>query len=259
MGRKPWDQGMSRKHILDAIEGRCAGWGPTMSTSTSCTAIDPPTPIDEALEALDTVVQCGKARYVGVSNWLAYRVARALGRGELKNWRASTASSRATTCCSAPSSATCCRYARRKASRSSRTTRSPAACSPASTATPNRRRRAPASRSAAGARYQARYWHEREFETVEALRAVANEAGMSMTTMAVALGAGQPGHHRADHRRQPSRAARRQPRGSGRAPLPARPQGQAGRDHPWLARGRRRSLKRSAPRSAGACRPGRHW
>ena len=43
------------------------------------------TPIDEALEALDTIVRAGKARYVGVSNWPAHRVARALGRSEIKN------------------------------------------------------------------------------------------------------------------------------------------------------------------------------
>jgi aryl-alcohol dehydrogenase-like predicted oxidoreductase len=37
----------------------------------------------------------------------------------------------------------------------------------------------------AGARYQERYWHDREFESVEALRGVAAEAGISMATMAV--------------------------------------------------------------------------
>jgi aryl-alcohol dehydrogenase-like predicted oxidoreductase len=38
----------------------------------------------------------------------------------------------------------------------------------------------------AGARYQARYWHEREFATIESLRKVAQEAGMSMVALAVA-------------------------------------------------------------------------
>ena len=37
----------------------------------------------------------------------------------------------------------------------------------------------------AGPRYQERYWNDAEFETVEALRAVAAEAGMSMATMAM--------------------------------------------------------------------------
>ena len=54
-----------------------------MSISTSCIATIRDTPIDEALDALDTVVRSGKARYVGVSNWPAHRVARALGRSEL--------------------------------------------------------------------------------------------------------------------------------------------------------------------------------
>ena len=38
----------------------------------------------------------------------------------------------------------------------------------------------------AGARYQERYWHDREFETVEQLKGVAAEAGLSLATMAVA-------------------------------------------------------------------------
>jgi aryl-alcohol dehydrogenase (NADP+) len=37
----------------------------------------------------------------------------------------------------------------------------------------------------AGPRYQERYWHDAEFETVEALRGIAAEAGMSMATLAV--------------------------------------------------------------------------
>jgi aryl-alcohol dehydrogenase (NADP+) len=38
----------------------------------------------------------------------------------------------------------------------------------------------------AAKRYQERYWNDREFETIEALRALGNEAGMSMATMAIA-------------------------------------------------------------------------
>jgi aryl-alcohol dehydrogenase-like predicted oxidoreductase len=43
---------------------------------------DPVTPVDETVEAFDAVVRSGKARYVGVSNYHAYRVARSLGRSE---------------------------------------------------------------------------------------------------------------------------------------------------------------------------------
>ncbi len=41
------------------------------------------TPLDETLHALDTIVRSGKARYIGVSNFLAYRLARALGRADV--------------------------------------------------------------------------------------------------------------------------------------------------------------------------------
>jgi len=83
MGPKPWEQGMSRKHILDAIEWSLRRLGTDYIDLYQLHGYDADTPIDEALVALDTIVQSGKARYVGVSNWLAYRVARALGRCEL--------------------------------------------------------------------------------------------------------------------------------------------------------------------------------
>ena len=41
---------------------------------------DPVTPIDEMVGAMDTIVRSGRARYIGVSNFLAYRLAKALGR-----------------------------------------------------------------------------------------------------------------------------------------------------------------------------------
>jgi aryl-alcohol dehydrogenase-like predicted oxidoreductase len=40
---------------------------------------DPETPLEETVEAMDAIVRSGKARYIGVSNLLAYRLFRALG------------------------------------------------------------------------------------------------------------------------------------------------------------------------------------
>jgi aryl-alcohol dehydrogenase (NADP+) len=77
MGPKPWDQGMSRKHILDAIDASLKRLQTDYVDLYQLHGFDPSTPIDEALEALDTVVRSGRARYVGVSNWMAHRVARA--------------------------------------------------------------------------------------------------------------------------------------------------------------------------------------
>ena len=84
MGRPKWDQGMSRKHVLDAIDGSLRRLGTDYVDLYQLHSYDPTTPLDEALEALDLVVRSGKARYVGVSNWLAYKVARAVGRSEVK-------------------------------------------------------------------------------------------------------------------------------------------------------------------------------
>jgi 1-deoxyxylulose-5-phosphate synthase len=85
VGTQPWDQSMSRKHILDAIEGPLRRLGTDYVDIYQLHRYDPQTPLDEALEALDTVVRHGKARYVGVSNWPAYKIARGLGRSEVKN------------------------------------------------------------------------------------------------------------------------------------------------------------------------------
>ena len=231
MGPKPWDQGMSRKHILDAIDASLRRLGTDYVDLYQLHRYDPTTPIDEALEALDAVVRAGKARYVGVSNWPAYKVARALGPQRAQGRRrASTRCSRATTCSSAPSSATCCRSARRRAIGvipynplaggllTGKHDATRAATRGTRFTLGTRRRR----------RYQERYWHEREFETVETLRAVAADAGMSMATHGRGLGAREPRHHRADRRREPARAAGRQSRG-GRNAASRRPQEEARR------------------------------
>ena len=84
MGPKPWDQGMSRKHILSAMDASLKRLRTDYVDLYQLHGYDPSTPIDEALEALDAIVRSGRARYVGVSNWPAWRVARGLGRGEVK-------------------------------------------------------------------------------------------------------------------------------------------------------------------------------
>lgn len=82
MGRAPWNRGGSRKHLLDAIDGSLTRLGTDYVDLYQLHFDDPDTPLDETLEALDTIVRAGKARYVGVSNFLAYRLARTIGRAE---------------------------------------------------------------------------------------------------------------------------------------------------------------------------------
>jgi aryl-alcohol dehydrogenase (NADP+) len=84
-GPAAWEQGGSRKHILAAVEGSLRRLGTDYIDLYQLHAPDPSTPIDETLGALDDLVHSGKARYVGCSNFLAYQVARALGRSEARH------------------------------------------------------------------------------------------------------------------------------------------------------------------------------
>ena len=82
MGPARWQQGGSRKHLLEAIDGSLRRLGTDYVDIYQLHFDDPDTPLDETLAALDAIVSAGKARYIGVSNFLAYRLARAVGRTE---------------------------------------------------------------------------------------------------------------------------------------------------------------------------------
>jgi aryl-alcohol dehydrogenase (NADP+) len=84
MGSAPWQQGASRKHLLDAINDSLRRLNTDYVDLYQLHSDDVDTPLDETLEALDIIVKHGKARYIGVSNFLAYRLALALGRSDAK-------------------------------------------------------------------------------------------------------------------------------------------------------------------------------
>jgi 1-deoxyxylulose-5-phosphate synthase len=185
-GPKPWDQGMSRKHILDAIDASLKRLGTDYVDLYQLHGVDPGTPIDEALEALDMVVKAGKARYIGVSNWPAFRIARAVGRSEINHYaRIDSVQPRYNLLfrtferdllplCEEEGIAV---IPYNPLAGGMLTGKHDRASGP-----PEGGR---FQLGNAGARYQERYWHEREFDTVDALKALSNEAGMSMATMAV--------------------------------------------------------------------------
>jgi aryl-alcohol dehydrogenase-like predicted oxidoreductase len=80
MGAAAWDAGNSRKHLLDAIDASLRRLNTDYVDLYQLHMDDPVTPIDEVVGAMDTIVRSGRARYIGVSNFLAYRLAKALGR-----------------------------------------------------------------------------------------------------------------------------------------------------------------------------------
>jgi aryl-alcohol dehydrogenase-like predicted oxidoreductase len=79
------DVGASRGHIMDGVEASLRRLQTDYIDLYQIHGNDAVTPIEETLRALDTLVQQGKVRYIGVSNWLAWKIAKALGISEFKN------------------------------------------------------------------------------------------------------------------------------------------------------------------------------
>ena len=86
MGQGPNDRGASRGHILDQVDESLQRLQTDHIDLYQIHATDPVTPIDETLRALDDCVRQGKVRYVGVSNWAAWRIMKALGISERRDY-----------------------------------------------------------------------------------------------------------------------------------------------------------------------------
>jgi aryl-alcohol dehydrogenase-like predicted oxidoreductase len=79
------DVGASRGHIMDAVDASLRRLQTDHIDLYQIHGNDSITPIDETLRALDTLVQHGKVRYIGVSNWQSWKLAKALAVSEFKN------------------------------------------------------------------------------------------------------------------------------------------------------------------------------
>lgn len=79
MGEGPNMRGASRRHLLSQCRLSMRRLGVDYIDLYQIHAFDPATPIEETLEALDTLVRSGDVRYVGLSNWAAWQVMKALG------------------------------------------------------------------------------------------------------------------------------------------------------------------------------------
>ena len=78
MGRGVNDRGLSRRHLLDQIDASLRRLGTDSIDLYQVHAPDPETPLDETLRALDDIVRSGRARYLGCSNFEAWRLCKAL-------------------------------------------------------------------------------------------------------------------------------------------------------------------------------------
>jgi aryl-alcohol dehydrogenase-like predicted oxidoreductase len=185
-GPSRWDQGASRKHLIDAIDQSLRRLGTDHVDLYQLHGDDPRTPLDETLAALDTIVTSGKARYVGVSNFLAYRLARALGRSDVRdvvrfvsvqpryNLLFREIERELLPLCAEEGLGV---IPYNPLAGGLLTGKYQLGTEPQD----GTRFRL----GTAAERYQDRYWHDREMNTVEQLRSLADEADLSMATMAL--------------------------------------------------------------------------
>jgi aryl-alcohol dehydrogenase-like predicted oxidoreductase len=79
VGHGPNDEGLSRRHILQAVEGSLRRLRTDFVDLYQAHSPDPETPLEETLRAFDDLVRQGKVRYLGCSNYPAWQVALSLG------------------------------------------------------------------------------------------------------------------------------------------------------------------------------------
>ncbi len=186
-GPAPFDAGNSRKHILSAVEDSLRRLQTDYIDLYQLHGYDPATPIDETLGALDDLVHQGKVRYLGCSNFLTYQLVRAVGRTETLRL--------ARLDCVQPRYNLLFRQIEREML--------PYCGEEGIGVIPynpiaggllsgKHVRQSPPPEGTrftlgtAAQNYQDRYWHDREFDTVEAIRELAGEAGADLVTLAVA-------------------------------------------------------------------------
>jgi aryl-alcohol dehydrogenase-like predicted oxidoreductase len=188
MGPAAWDAGNSRKHLLEAVDASLRRLGTDYIDLYQLHMDDPATPLDEVAEAMDAIVRSGKARYIGVSNWLAWRLAKALGRQEALRLTRFVSFQ--------PRYNLLFREVERELFPLAEEDGlavipfNPLAGGLLSgryqpSDTPQTGRFS-AELGGFGAMYHARYWREREFGTVDQVRRIADEQGTPMATLSVA-------------------------------------------------------------------------
>ncbi len=201
MGPSAWDQGASRKHLLDAIDASLRRLGTDYVDLYQLHSDDANTPLDETLEALDVIVRSGKARYIGVSNFLAYRLARALGRADvLRVARFVSVQPRYNLLFR--------QIERELLPLADEEQLAVMPYNPLAGGLLTGKHRVDAAPTSgrftetvgkAGAMYQERYWHQREFETIEKLKTIAAPDGRVFDSGFSCVGAGESAHYVGDY------------------------------------------------------------
>jgi aryl-alcohol dehydrogenase-like predicted oxidoreductase len=86
MGKGPNDVGLSRKHILNAVENSLRRLGTDFIDLYQVHSWDSATPLEETLSTLDGLVKAGKVRYPGVSNFAGFQIQKAIDLSLAHGW-----------------------------------------------------------------------------------------------------------------------------------------------------------------------------
>jgi 1-deoxyxylulose-5-phosphate synthase len=193
-GPQPFHAGNNRRHIFDAIDASLRRLGTDYIDLYQLHGYDPEVTTDETLGVLDAIVRAGKVRYIGCSNYLAYQLARAIGRSDARGFARFVSVQ--------PRYNLLFREFERELF--------PLCLEEGIGVIPynpiagglltgkHDRTKPPSegTRFAFGGRvsqlYQDRYWKDKIFDAVDALKRLADEAGMPLTAMSVAWVLAQP-------------------------------------------------------------------
>jgi aryl-alcohol dehydrogenase (NADP+) len=184
-GPAPFDAGNSRKHIMSAVDASLRRLQTDYIDLYQLHGYDPNTPIDETLSALDDLVRAGKVRYTGCSNFLTYQLVRAYGRSETLSLARFDSVQ--------PRYNLLFRQIEREMlpfCEEEGVGVIPYNPIAGGLLSGKHDRGAPPPEGRftlgnAAQNYQQRYWHSREFDTVEEIRKLADQAGVSLVTLAV--------------------------------------------------------------------------
>ena len=86
LGKGPNDVGSSRFHILESVEGSLRRLGTDHIDIYHMHGFDATTPIEETLDALNTLVRAGKIRYIACSNFSGWHLMKSLAISEKYGW-----------------------------------------------------------------------------------------------------------------------------------------------------------------------------
>ncbi len=193
-GSRPWDAGLSRRHIVGAVEASLRRLQTDYLDLYQLHRPDPLTPIEETLAALTDLVRVGKVRYIGCSNFLAYQVAQALGKSEARGLaRLASVQPRYNLLfreherellplCREEDLAVLPYNVLAGGMLTGKHVRDGGSVTGTRFA-----------EKGTAALYRERYWHDSAFDAVERIRALAGQSGLSLPTLATAWVMGRPG------------------------------------------------------------------